>query len=157
MQLGDLGRQYAKVKGYNFAPVAKQPNVPDWTPGLWPHRVEVDLTNQWLTAYEGDLAVYRAPVATGADGFNTPTGNYAIYERHLRQDMVGAIGLESWYVPNIPWVQYFNGSVAFHGTYWHDRWGTGVRMSHGCVNLNIDDAQWLFQWADYGTEVNVFY
>ncbi len=157
VQLGDVGRQFSTATGYAFTPVAKQANVPDWTPLLWPRRVDVNLTTQWMTAYEGDLAVYHAPVATGADGFNTPTGSYAIYQRYLRQDMVGAIGLESWYVPNIPWVQYFNGAVAFHGTYWHDRWGTGTRMSHGCVNLNIDDAQWLFQWADVGVAVNVFY
>jgi hypothetical protein len=157
VQLGDLGRQAAAQMGYVFPPATRQPNVPDYAPALWPRRIDVNLTTQMLTAYEGDVAVFRAPIATGADGFNTPPGSFAITERYERQDMVGAIGLESWYVPNIPWVQYFYGSVAFHGTYWHDRWGTGVRMSHGCVNLNIDDAHWLYGWAGIGTQVNVFY
>ncbi len=157
VELGDVGRQMLGTMGYAIPPVVKQPNVPDWTPLLWQRHVDVNLTTQWLTAYEGDLAVFHAPVATGDDGFNTPTGSFSIYQRYERQTMVGAIGLESWYVPNIPWVQYFNNAVAFHGTYWHDRWGTGVRMSHGCVNLNIDDAEWLFEWAEVGTSVNVFY
>jgi lipoprotein-anchoring transpeptidase ErfK/SrfK len=26
-------------------------------------------------------------------------------------------------------------------------------MSHGCVNLSIPDAQWLFNWAPLGTKV----
>ena len=157
VQLGDVGRQAAVGMGYAFPSVDKQPNVPDWTPLLWPRRIDVNLSTQWLTAYEGDLAVFHAPIATGDDGFNTPTGSFGIYQQYVRQDMVGAIGLESWYVPNIPWVQYFNGAVAFHGTYWHDVWGTGIRMSHGCVNLNIDDAEWLFEWGGVGTQVNVFY
>jgi hypothetical protein len=31
------------------------------------------------------------------------------------------------------------------GTTWHDRFGTPV--SHGCVNLSLADARWLFDWA----------
>ncbi|NTW01741.1 MAG: L,D-transpeptidase, partial [Oscillochloris sp.] len=49
------------------------------------------------------------------------------------------------------------GGVAFHGTYWHNAHGTGVRMSHGCVNLRIDDAEWLYEWADIGTIVSIHY
>jgi lipoprotein-anchoring transpeptidase ErfK/SrfK len=108
-------------------------------------------------AYENDLAVWHAPVATGRDGFNTPTGDFAIYYRVPMQDMTGSIGGESWYVPHIPWVQYIVGGVAFHGTYWHNAHGTGTRMSHGCVNLRIDDAEWLYGWADIGTTVTIHY
>ena len=34
---------------------------------------------------------------------------------------------------------------ALHGTFWHD--GFGRRRSHGCVNLSVADAEWLFRWA----------
>jgi hypothetical protein len=43
---------------------------------------------------------------------------------------------------------YFNGDLALHGAYWHDRFGT--RRSHGCVNLAPRDARWLFNWAPPG-------
>jgi lipoprotein-anchoring transpeptidase ErfK/SrfK len=120
-------------------------------------RIEVNLSTQSLTAYEDEIPVFEAPVATGRDGFNTPAGSFAIYDRYPLQTMYGALGGESWYVPDVPWVQYIVGGVALHGTYWHDQWGTGSRMSHGCINLNIDDAQWLYGWAGIGTQVNVFY
>jgi lipoprotein-anchoring transpeptidase ErfK/SrfK len=58
-------------------------------------------------------------------------------------------------VPRVPWALYFKGGVALHGTYWHDRFGTGYRPSHGCVNLNLDDAEWLYAWTDVGTPVTV--
>ena len=155
VQLGDLGRQAAARRSYSFARTDQQPGVPEWSSVLPVRRIDINLSTQSLTAYEDDLPVFNAPVATGRDGFNTPTGSYAIYERYVRQDMAGNAAGESWYVANVPWVQYVVGGIALHGTYWHDQWGTGMRMSHGCINLNIDDAQWLYGWAGIGTQVNI--
>ena len=157
VQLSDFGRQSAQRKGYAFAGSTQLGGAPDWSPMIWNRHVDVDLSAQRLTAYEGDTPVYLAPIATGKDGFNTPTGSYAIYSKYPMESMTGSAGGESWYVPSIPWVQYVVGGVALHGTYWHDQWGTGLRMSHGCINLNIDDAQWLYEWADIGTQVDIHY
>ena len=157
VQLGDLGRQAMQRRGHTPHAVGPMPGAPAWSPKLFERRIEVNLTQQMLTAFEGDVPVYRAPVATGRDGFNTPAGSFAIYYKLPRQTMTGSAGGESWYVPDVPWVQYVVGGVALHGTYWHDAWGTGVRMSHGCINLNIDDAEWLYHWADIGTRVDVVY
>lgn len=157
VELGDLGRQLAQQRQVPMEPVARLAGAAEWTPALWNRHIEVDLSAQWLSAYEGELLVYRAPVATGRDGFNTPTGDYAIYYKLPIQTMTGSAGGESWYVPDIPWVMYVVGGVAFHGTYWHNAFGSGVRMSHGCINLGMDDAQWLYQWADIGTTVTIRY
>jgi hypothetical protein len=157
IRLGDLGRQALDRRALAPRPQQPLPGAAEWASTNYARHIDVDLTAQMLTAYEGGLAVYRAPIATGRDGFNTPTGNYAIYLKYPIQTMQGSAGGESWYVPDIPWVQYVVGGVALHGTYWHDRWGSGVRMSHGCINLNIDDAQWLYEWADIGTSVEIHY
>jgi hypothetical protein len=157
VQLGDLGRQAAQRKGLNFGNSAQLAGAPDWSPAIWNRHIDVDLSAQQLTAYEGDTPVYHAPVATGKDGYNTPAGSFAIYSKYPMETMTGSAGGESWYVPDIPWVQYVVGGVALHGTYWHDQWGTGFRLSHGCINLNIDDAQWLYEWADIGTQVAIHY
>lgn len=157
VQLSDLGRQVMQQHRHQVTSATRLSGAPEWSPALFPRRIAVDLTSQWLTAYEGDTPVFRAPVATGKDGFNTPAGNFAVYSKYPMQTMTGAAGGETWNVPNIPFVQYVVGGVALHGTYWHDLWGTGVRMSHGCINLNIDDAQWLYEWADVGTPVEVHY
>ncbi len=157
VQLGHVGREHAEALDIRTSSVAPLLGVQLWSPKLWERRIEVDLTKQWLSAYEGELLVYQAPVATGRDGFNTPTGSYAIYDRLRVQTMTGNAGSESWYVPDVPWVQYVVGGVALHGTYWHDRFGTGTRMSHGCINLGMDDARWLYEWADIGTTVHIFH
>ncbi len=120
-------------------------------------RIEVDLTRQWLYAYENGEQVFSAPIATGKDGFNTPAGTFSIYAKTPLQTMRGSINGESWVVPNVPHAMYYNGSVALHGTYWHNLFGSGVRISHGCVNLPLDAAAWLYSWAPVGTTVEVHY
>jgi hypothetical protein len=157
VQVSDLGRQLAELREINIAPVAQLPATLIWDSAIWERRIEISIGEQWLSAYEGDLLVFRAPVATGRDGFNTPIGEYAIYSRYDMQRMAGCMGGECWDVPNIPWVQYVVGGVAIHGTYWHNNHGTGIRPSHGCINLRIDDAQWLYEWADIGTRVVISY
>lgn len=119
--------------------------------------IDVDISRQQLVAFENGQVVFSAPVATGKDGFNTPTGTYSIYAKLPSQTMRGSLGGETWVVPNVPNVMYINGSVALHGTYWHNMFGTGVRMSHGCVNLPLDAAAWLYKWAPMGTTVVVHY
>ena len=57
----------------------------------------------------------------------------------------------NYYTKNVPWVMYYNGDEALHGTYWHNNFGTP--MSHGCVNMPVDAAAFVYSWAPRGTEV----
>ncbi len=139
------------------APTAQAPAPRRPRPSGGEKYIVVNLSDQWLYAYEGKTMVYDAPVSTGRDGMNTPTGSYAIYAKLKRQTMDGVTDGEYWVVPNVPNVMYINGGVALHGTYWHNRFGTGARISHGCVNLPLDDAAWLYEWAPMGTSVRVTY
>ena len=154
--ISDLGRQVTQARSISTEPVAQLVGAQVWSPALWNRRIEVNLSEQWLTAYEDDLVIYRAPVATGRDGFNTPTGNFAVYDKLPVQTMTGSASGETWNVPDVPWVQYIVGGVALHGTYWHNQFGTGFRLSHGCINLSMEDAELLYNWADIGTPVAVF-
>jgi hypothetical protein len=119
--------------------------------------IEVDLARQWLYAYEGEALVYDAPVASGKDGFETPTGTFTIYSKAPLRTMRGSRNGETWEVPDVPHVMYFrNGGFALHGTYWHNQFGTGVRRSHGCVNLSLEAAALLYEWAPIGTPVIIY-
>jgi lipoprotein-anchoring transpeptidase ErfK/SrfK len=117
--------------------------------------IVVSLSNQWLYAYEGGVQIFDAPVSTGRDGFNTPVGDFAIYTKLPVQTMSGNLGGEEYYVPDVPHVMYIYGGVALHGTYWHEMFGTGTRMSHGCINLPLWAAEWVYNWSDVGTPVSV--
>lgn len=147
IQMGQLGRELALQRGYDLSAAARRSGVPDWSPGLWARRIDINLTTQRLTAYEGDILVMSAGVSTGKDKFETPVGTYNVYGKLLYDDMTGDLQGEEYDVRKVPYVQYFHAGFAIHGTYWHNQFGTGVRVSHGCVNLSMDDAQWLWEWS----------
>ncbi|HEY3474591.1 MAG TPA: L,D-transpeptidase [Anaerolineales bacterium] len=113
--------------------------------------IDVDLTNQMLYAYEGDVLVNSFIVSTGTWLTPTVTGKHKIYVKVRMQDMRGP----GYHLRDVPYVMFFKGDYGLHGTYWHNNFGTP--MSRGCVNLTIDDAAWLFDWASVGTIVNVHY
>ena len=113
--------------------------------------IDVNLSEQRVYAYEGDVVVNSFLVSTGVAETPTVTGEYQIYVKVRIQDMSGP----GYYLPEVPWVMYFYEEYGFHGTYWHNNFGTP--MSRGCVNMRIDDAAWLYDWASVGTTVNVHY
>lgn len=113
--------------------------------------IEVNLSNQTLTAWQGDVAVLHTLVSTGTYRTPTVTGRYAVNTKLSSQRMTGP----GYDLPGVPWVMYFYSGYAIHGTYWHNNFGSP--MSHGCVNMRTDEAAMLFAWADYGTEVYVHY
>jgi lipoprotein-anchoring transpeptidase ErfK/SrfK len=128
-----------------------QPEVPGPAPapGGYGRRVVVDLSSQTVTAYDGASAVASFPASTGHSWTPTPVGRFRIYSRYRSQRMIGP----GYNLPNVPYVQYFVGNYALHGAYWHNQFGTPT--SHGCVNLRVGDAAWLWNWAGIGTEVIV--
>jgi lipoprotein-anchoring transpeptidase ErfK/SrfK len=113
--------------------------------------IDVDLSKQRLVAYEGDTPVYWVAVSTGLPGTPTVTGQYRIYVKYPAQTMSGP----GYYLPDVPYVMYFYQGYGIHGTYWHNNFGQP--MSHGCVNTPTPDAQWLYNWAEVGTLINVHY
>jgi lipoprotein-anchoring transpeptidase ErfK/SrfK len=113
--------------------------------------IDVDLTNQRVYAYEGDTIVNSFLVSTGTWRTPTVTGKFKVYIRLRSGNMRGP----GYFLPDVPYIMYFHKSYGLHGTYWHNNFGTP--MSHGCVNLSIDDAAWLYNWSYLGTVVNVHY
>ncbi len=116
-------------------------------------RIDVNLTTQRLVAYERGRVVYRALVSTGKNGFETRVGTFHVYYKLKDRTMRGCMKGQCWVVPHVPNVMYFDEGRALHGTYWHNLFGTGRRLSHGCVNLSLKDAAWLYRWAPVGTKV----
>jgi hypothetical protein len=120
-------------------------------------KIEIDLSKQFVTAYEYNQPVYRARCATGTkfkkpDGtlkdFETTPGLHRVSHKMLSQHMEGGTKEEGDYydLPGVAWVSYFTGSgIAFHAAYWHNDFG--APRSHGCVNLLPQDAKWIFRWT----------
>jgi lipoprotein-anchoring transpeptidase ErfK/SrfK len=121
--------------------------------------IQVLLEAQTMTAFEARQAVLHTSIATGLKYMETPGGEFFINRKTPSKHM-GNGGLtgdpNAYELVGVPWESFFHtNGVAFHGTYWHDNFGTP--MSHGCVNLKTEDAGWIFNWASIGTVVNIHY
>jgi lipoprotein-anchoring transpeptidase ErfK/SrfK len=114
--------------------------------GKW---IEVVLSNQTTLAWQGNTLVRRMVVSTGLPGTPTVVGRFQIYAKYLSAPMSGP----GYYLPAVPHTMYFYAGYALHGAYWHNNFGHP--MSHGCVNLSLPDAAWLYNWAPMGTTVVV--
>lgn len=177
-----LGRMTARKAQMSTEPVDQPTDVPtysedlfipppeatpaepelDWTfgpgpqQGAWKEMV-ISISAQKMWAYEGGELVVSSLVSTGTAHVPetvTPLGFHSVLVKYDSQTMEGTISDEYYRVEDVPYVMYFdNLGNAIHGTYWHNNFGTP--MSHGCVNLPIDIAAWMYGWAPVGTAVSV--
>lgn len=53
---------------------------------------------------------------------------------------------ESFWIADVPWVQYFRPPFAIHAAYWHEDFG--LPKSGGCVNLSPEDAKVVFDLTE---------
>jgi L,D-transpeptidase ErfK/SrfK len=114
--------------------------------------------------YKGAKFVYTFPIGIGDEGTETPLGVFTIIEKRVNP---------IWYVPKsiqeerpdmpaqVPpgpdnplgthALRLSIGSVLIHGT--NKPWGTGRRVSHGCIRLYPEDIPELYQLVPKGTKV----
>ena len=132
---------------------AINPHTPD-------KRIEVDLGKQLVTCYEGDKAVLSSRCASGAAfkiseeevaDYTTPRGEFSAIlkmpTRHMRAPEAER-NTDAWFdLPGVPWSTFFTyEGIAIHGTYWHNDYG--LPRSHGCVNVPISMAKWIYFWTN---------
>jgi hypothetical protein len=109
--------------------------------------IEIYLNRQLLLAYEWDVLVYAARVATGQKNYETPIGTFHTFHKRPTYHMTGGADISTVFdLPGVPWDSYFTESgAATHGTYWHNDFGH--THSHGCVNMLPQDAKWIYRWT----------
>jgi hypothetical protein len=120
-------------------------------------RIEIDLGKQLVSCFENGAVVFSTGCASGAaftmaDGtiadFGTPRGEHYVLLKQATRHMVGEDENSPDYfdLPGVPWDTFFDlEGRAIHGTYWHNDYG--VPRSHGCVNVSIDAARWIYRWT----------
>ena len=125
-------------------------------------KIEVDLSKQKLYAIEDGQIVYEYLISSGTWN-RTPTGVFKIWSKIKSQKMSGGskeLGTY-YYLPNVPSILFFyNEDVpkqlgySIHGAYWHNQFGKP--MSHGCINMTIDESKVIFDWVDMDTLIEIY-
>lgn len=115
--------------------------------------IDVDLAEQTLAVYDRGQLVFATMIASGLEPFWTRPGLFNIFQKKETENMRNNDPSDFYYLDNVPWTMYFDGARALHGAYWRTRFG--YPQSHGCVNLSVGDAHWVFNWANEGDWVYV--
>jgi lipoprotein-anchoring transpeptidase ErfK/SrfK len=117
------------------------------SPEIEDKRIDINLSRQTMSCYEGNREVHFCRISSGRDGADTPVGNnfYIFWELvsvHMGAGTAGA----GYDLTGIGWPTFFAaGGIAIHSTFWHNNFG--VRTSAGCVNARPADAMFVSRWA----------
>ncbi len=135
--------------------VTPKPEPPQGvTNGRW---IEVNLGEQTLMVYDQSRLVFATLISSGSKPFYTRPGVFQIYKKLDSGPMSGTFEADHsdyYYLEDVPWTMYFDDARAIHGVYWHTLFGYAA--SHGCVNLSLADAHWVYNWAQNGDTVYVW-
>lgn len=106
--------------------------------------VDTNLTKKVVTLFLYDKPIFTTYAAIGRPTNPTLPGTYRIWVKLEKTRMQGGPPTVPYVydLPNVPHTMYYYNSYGLHGTYWHDKFGTG--QSAGCTNLTQGDAEYIF-------------
>ncbi|NMN00494.1 peptidoglycan-binding protein [Bifidobacterium sp. DSM 109958] len=126
--------------------------VVDYTsPNGDPHMV-VNLSEQKAYGYRGSTLVATFNISSGKPSTPSDNGTFFVYVKYESKTMRGA----DYVSPNVPYATFYNGGEAFHAAKWNpDGIASGQPRSHGCINMNLADAKWVYDNMPVGAMVEV--
>jgi hypothetical protein len=136
------------------------PTPPETYEGSW---VDVNLSTFYAVVYNWETPRYGAIITAGR-GDRTPIGVFQVMYRVLSDTMDSAtVGIEEgdpeyYYLEDVRYVQYFkDGGYAIHGNYWTEPPNFGRFSSNGCVSLQNQHAEWIWELTDVGSVVSIHF
>lgn len=119
--------------------------------------IEVDMTDQHMYYYINGELVIETPIVTGnlRTGCRTPTGTNYIYFKQLNRVLVGP----TYRTPVDYWMAV-KGHIGIHDATWRSEFGGDIYKtngSHGCINTPMDAVSKMYELAEVGTPVVMYY
>jgi hypothetical protein len=127
--------QLSDIRDYTPMPLFYQPAEQE------AKLILVDLSNQFLGAYENGRLAFSMPITTGVGNDRTPNGEFRItaYSRHHRSSLYKIQNSTEFY-PITYGLRFFIDRDGV--SYWiHGRDLPGYPASHGCIGLYDEDMQ----------------
>jgi len=119
--------------------------------------IDISIGDQTMNVIENYRVINKFPVSTGTWDMPTPIGTFQV-QNHI---------LNAYSTPYDLYMPFWmavtpDGGYGIHGLpYWQYSWGRvyegvnhlGIRVSHGCIRLSVENAEWLYNWAPQGTTI----
>lgn len=126
------------------------------------HISEVNIATHEMKVYDNGKLIKTLPVSTGRDQYPTMDGVHITLEKSPVVQMDSATvgipkGNPGYYNETVYWdVRISNSGEFVHAAPWSVADQGNTNVSHGCVNLSTDNAEWFYNWAQRGDVVDVY-
>ncbi len=119
-------------------------------------RIEIDLSEQRLYAYENGILSNTFLISAARAPWQTPIGEHSVLAKlpfvHYAW-FYGSGSSENYDLGVIPWNLRIYPHIYIHYAPWHNNFGHP--MSHGCVNVNLENIKWIYDWSEVEISVEV--
>lgn len=119
--------------------------------------IEVDMTEQKMYYYVNGVLTIDTPIVTGNTSrrMGTPSGVNFVYAKQKNRILRGAN-----YASHVDFWMPVKGNIGIHDAAWRGKFGGTIYQtngSHGCINTPRAAMEQLFDLAEVGTPVIMFY
>jgi lipoprotein-anchoring transpeptidase ErfK/SrfK len=163
MQLWRLQKANPGVRSNALAPGQKLVIPPKTDllplPVVLNKRIVISITEQRMRVYENGEQIHEFIISTGIASSPTQPGVYQVQTHEVNAYASNwDLWMPNWLGIYEAWPDFMNG---IHGL---PKLSNGVRLwanvlgkpaSYGCIILNLDDAAWLYDWAENGVVVEI--
>lgn len=119
---------------------------------IFDRKIVVNRSTQQMQYMVDGIDVKTFPVSTGNPKTETPEGVFEILDKKEKKDYIGP----GYHMKDVMWNMQFikKGGYYLHSAYWHNDFGKRTH-SHGCINMTIADAKFIYPYVDVGVPVEV--
>jgi lipoprotein-anchoring transpeptidase ErfK/SrfK len=114
-----------------------------------------------LTVYQNGAVIKSFPMSAGRDKYPTMSGRHIVLGKAAKVVMdsrTNGIPLESsdGYLETVLWDTQISSTGEYvHAAPWSVDDQGSSNVSHGCINLSTDSAEWFYNWSQRGDVVEV--
>lgn len=147
----------AKQKPQTREPEYKHKALYQGKDDIGPTYIEIDIGQQMMYYYEDGKKVLETPVVTGNTGrrMGTPARVCYVYNKQKNRVLRGP-----GYASPVKFWMPVNGNIGIHDASWRKEFGGEIYKtngSHGCINTPTEIMTQLYDMAEIGTPVIMFY
>lgn len=118
--------------------------------------IQIDLSDQKMYLYEADDVIEEFSVSTGKRGWETPAGEFKVYEKRDRAwSRMAGLWMPYWMLINPLKGIGIHELPEWPNGYKEGADHLGIPVSHGCIRLGVGPAEFTYNWAEAGTKVEI--
>ena len=118
--------------------------------------VVIDLSDQRIFAYEYGVLAHTFLMSSARAGYTTPRGIHNVLAKPFEVHYTWSYGednINNYDLGLIPYNLRIFPHIYIHYAPWHNNFG--IPQSHGCINVNLENIKWIYEWAQVGDQVVV--